>query len=270
MVAFIDINGACLAYAISDNDATKPLLITLHGGRGFGSHEGDHRAYLPLKDTHRILSFDYRGHGQSSRTRPYSFNQLVDDIEAMRMHFTGNFDHFVLCGGSFGGSESQNLTNPMLTRKDEVEAIQVLESRIHKAPSLSVNQLKNKIFGSFESDAEFQLVMHAAAPLYSETFDADAALAATLKTVYFAESHNELYSEEEKYFDYRESLQRITAKTLIIVGEQDWICPPSQSRLMAARIPNAQLHVFADANHSVHIEKNSEVIATIRKWIIDA
>jgi hypothetical protein len=36
MVAFIDINGACLAYAISDNDATKPLLITLHGGRGFG------------------------------------------------------------------------------------------------------------------------------------------------------------------------------------------------------------------------------------------
>jgi proline iminopeptidase len=36
MVAFVDINGARLAYAISDNDATKPLLITLHGGRGFG------------------------------------------------------------------------------------------------------------------------------------------------------------------------------------------------------------------------------------------
>ncbi|KAH7061677.1 Alpha/Beta hydrolase protein [Paraphoma chrysanthemicola] len=255
MVAFIDINGACLAYAISDNDATKPLLITLHGGRGFGSHEGDHRAYLPLKDSYKILSFDYRGHGQSSRTRPYTFNQLVDDIEAMRMHFTGDSDHFILCGGSFG---------------DEVEAIQVLESRIYKAPSLSINQLKDKIFGSFQSDTEFQLVMHAAAPLYSETFDADAALAATLKTVYFAESHNELYSEAEKYFDYRESLHLVIAKTLIIVGEQDWICPPSQSRLMAARIPNAQLHVVADANHSVHIEKNSEVIAKIRRWIIDA
>jgi proline iminopeptidase len=36
MVAFIDINGARLAYTVSDNDATKPLLITLHGGRGFG------------------------------------------------------------------------------------------------------------------------------------------------------------------------------------------------------------------------------------------
>jgi pimeloyl-ACP methyl ester carboxylesterase len=81
---------------------------------------------------------------------------------------------------------------------------------------------------------------------------------------------DELYSEAEKYFDYRESLHLVIAKTLIIVGEQDWICPPSQSRLMAARIPNAQLHVVADANHSVHIEKNSEVIAKIRRWIIDA
>jgi proline iminopeptidase len=72
--------------------------------------------------------------------------------------------------------------------------LQVLERRIHKAPGLSMNQLKNKIFGSFESDAEFQLVMHAAAPLYSESFDADVALAASLKTVYFAESHSMMFA----------------------------------------------------------------------------
>ena len=77
-----------------------------------------------------------------------------------------------------------------------MEAIQLLEQRIHKAPSLSIDQLKNKIFGSFQSDIEFQLVMHAAAPLYSESFDADTALAATLTTVYFAESHSELISRE--------------------------------------------------------------------------
>lgn len=70
--------------------------------------------------------------------------------------------------------------------------MQVLERQIHKAPNLSMNQLKNKIFGSFQSDAEFQLVMHAAAPLYSESFDADVALAANLKTVYFAESHSKI------------------------------------------------------------------------------
>jgi proline iminopeptidase len=77
-----------------------------------------------------------------------------------------------------------------------MEAMQVLERRIHKAPSLSINQLKNKIFGSFQSDSEFQLVMHAAAPLYSEAFDADAALAASLKTVYFAESHSKMCTSD--------------------------------------------------------------------------
>jgi proline iminopeptidase len=83
--------------------------------------------------------------------------------------------------------------NPLANRHAyEMEAIQVLERRMHKAPSLSSNQLKNMIFGSFQSDAEFQLVMHAAAPLYSESFDADAALAANLKTVYFAESHSKV------------------------------------------------------------------------------
>jgi proline iminopeptidase len=79
-----------------------------------------------------------------------------------------------------------------------------------------------------------------------------------------------LYSDEEKYFDYRESLHLVTARTLIIVGDQDWICPPSQSRLMAARIPNAHLEVIADANHSVHVEKNAEVISAIRSWIANA
>jgi proline iminopeptidase len=57
-----------------------------------------------------------------------------------------------------------------------------------------MNQLRKKIFGSFESDAEFQLVMHAAALLYSESFDADVALAASLKAVYFAESHSMMFA----------------------------------------------------------------------------
>jgi hypothetical protein len=33
MASFVNINGAVLAYEISSDE---PLLITLHGGRGFG------------------------------------------------------------------------------------------------------------------------------------------------------------------------------------------------------------------------------------------
>ncbi|KAL5438275.1 hypothetical protein PMIN07_001970 [Paraphaeosphaeria minitans] len=280
MIEYVQINGAKLAYMISSTDASKPLFITLHGGRGFGSHESDYRAYMPLANKYRILSFDYRGHGSSSRTKPYTFHQMVEDIESVRQHFTSDIDKFVLCGGSFGGYLAQQyaITYPhhishLILRgtapsyHHEEEAIKVLEKRLHKAPSLSLAQLKNKIFGRFESDEEFRLVMHAAAPLYSETFDADAALSNTLRTVYFAESHNDLYSEQEKYFDYRADLKKVVARTLIMVGDQDWICPPKQSEIIASHIPGSRLEIFRDANHSVHHEKNEEVIRLIREWV---
>lgn len=53
-----------------------------------------------------------------------------------------------------------------------------------------MKMLQDKIFGKFDSDIEFQLVMHAAAPLYSEDFNADAALERNLETVFFAKSHS--------------------------------------------------------------------------------
>lgn len=78
---------------------------------------------------------------------------------------------------------------------------------------------------------------------------------------------DDLYAEQEKYFDYRDQLHSITAKTLVIVGERDWICPPEQSKTIASKIPGADLRVIANANHGVHLEKNAEVIELIKEHI---
>lgn len=58
------------------------------------------------------------------------------------------------------------------------------------APSFSVEMLKNKVFGSFDSDLEFRLVHLAMMPLYSEKFDANAGLRSCLDNVYNAEAHS--------------------------------------------------------------------------------
>ncbi|KAL1909850.1 hypothetical protein Sste5344_004359 [Sporothrix stenoceras] len=220
---FVEINGARLAYRL-EGPKDAPLLITLHGGRGFGTHDSDWAAYRPLSDKYRVISFDYRGHGQSSRTAPYTFKQIVDDIEALRKYFTS--DKAVVLGGSFGGflALQYAITYPdsvchLILRgtapsyHQEEDAIEVLATRLHKAPSFSINMLKDKVFGAFASDLEFQLVHLAMLPLYSEVFDADAALQSCLRGVYNAKAHNDLYSPEEKYFDYRADLHKITAPT---------------------------------------------------------
>ncbi|CAG8286806.1 unnamed protein product [Penicillium salamii] len=284
MVEYISINGAQLAYRLI-GPANAPLIITLHGGRGFGDHKSDFKAYSPLSSSHRVLSFDFRGHGQSSRTEPFTFDQLIDDVEGIRQHFSGTEQPCIVCGGSFGGFLAQQyaITYPskvshLILRgtapshhrmcHDEDTAIHTLEQRASKAPGLSIKFLKDKIFGRFESDLEFRLIMYAAAPLYSEHFDAEVALKHNIDTAFYAKSHNDLYAEPEKFFDYRHQLHLITAKTLILVGEWDWICPPEQSKDIASRVPGAHLEVIRNANHGVHLEKNAEVIALIKQHLL--
>ncbi|WWC64380.1 uncharacterized protein I303_106990 [Kwoniella dejecticola CBS 10117] len=280
---FVKINGADLAYREA-GDPSNQLFITLHGGRGFGSHESDFEAYRPLSDRYHVVSFDFRGHGQSSFTPPYTFKQIVDDIEGLRIHFNNAYrktdTKAVICGGSFGGFLAQQyaITYPdglshLILRgtapsyEHEEEAFRVLGQRLSKAPLASINMLK-KVFGSFTDDDEMRLVMFAIGPLYSEAhYDADKGLEASRSRRLSAKVHNDLYSEEEKYFDYRPKMKEIKAKTLIVVGAEDWICPPSQSQLMHDGIPGSQLLVVPDANHSVHSERNTEVIAAIRDFL---
>lgn len=72
-----------------------------------GDHRSDFGAYKPLAaDGYRVLSFDFRGHGQSSATRPYTFEQIVDDVEGLRSHFAAA-SRVVIIGGSFGGFLAQ-------------------------------------------------------------------------------------------------------------------------------------------------------------------
>ncbi|ODN81059.1 hypothetical protein, variant [Cryptococcus amylolentus CBS 6039] len=278
-LSFIGINGARLAYRLK-GEPELPLLITLHGGRGFGSHDGDFAAFHPLSDTFRVLSFDFRGHGQSSPTSPYTFKQIVDDIEGLRKHFAGD-EKAVILGGSFGGFIAQQyaITNPdsvshLLLRgtapshHHEKEALENIRKRAAtKAPMASENYLK-KIFGTITDDNEFRIIMFAIGPLYLDgAYDADKALESARKTIYNAESHNSLYSEKEKYFDYREGLKTLAIPTLIFVGEHDWITPPSQSKLIHERVPNSRLVIFSNANHSVHHDKNAEVLKLIRDFV---
>jgi proline iminopeptidase len=130
----------------------------------------------------------------------------------------------------------------------------VLEERLSLAPCASREMLVDGVFGAFENDEEFRLVMFALGPLYSESYDPNSALKRNLETVFRARTHSEfrrhlsdfavnvkkdnLYSKSEKYFDYRDQLKHISAKTLVLVGEKDWICPPGECLI----IRNYNLH----------------------------
>ena len=73
---------------------------------------------------------------------------------------------------------------------EEEGAMRILEQRLDKVPSFTKEMLRDKVFGAFESDLEFRLVHLAMSPLYSESFDANAALKSVLGNYYNAEAHS--------------------------------------------------------------------------------
>jgi proline iminopeptidase len=250
----------------------------LHGGRGIGDHRGDFEAFRALSDRYRVIAYDQRGCGRSSLTPPYTFDQLADDLEAIRQTLCQG-RRMALIGGSFGGmialtyavKYGAGLTHLILrgtapSHHHEAEAIENFNARLHKATSASIGMVHKMFSDKVVDDTELRLIWLALQPLYFEQFDPDAALERTRTLYLHAESHNALFANKD--YDLRDRLHEIAVPTLVICGGADWICPPSQSRLIAESIPQAELLEIANANHAVHVEANQRVVGAIREFMV--
>jgi pimeloyl-ACP methyl ester carboxylesterase len=78
----------------------------------------------------------------------------------------------------------------------------------------------------------------------------------------FVRNHHDVI---DAYNDRMEpyALPDITAKTLIITGDSDWLIVPENSKLIAQRIPGAKLVILPKANHLFWIEKPNEAAQAI-------
>jgi proline iminopeptidase len=53
----------------------------------------------------------------------------------------------------------------------------------------------------------------------------------------------------------------------VVVGESDWVCPPSASRAIADGIPGAELVVLPAAGHFSFGEQPKAFAATVRRFV---
>ena len=82
-------------------DDNAPVLIAHHGAPGLGSRSEPRATFAPFADTFRVIVFDARGSGVSEGNGPFSHEQWVADVDALR-EWAG-VDRFVMAGGSYGG-----------------------------------------------------------------------------------------------------------------------------------------------------------------------
>jgi proline-specific peptidase len=82
-------------------------IVLINGGPG-GTHHGFHPYFSQIKDMARIIYYDQRGTGKSSKDetgKTYTVKQAVEDLESLRKEL--KIDRWVMLGWSYGGLLTQ-------------------------------------------------------------------------------------------------------------------------------------------------------------------
>ena len=111
--------------------------------------------------------------------------------------------------------------------------------------------------GKFRTDQELAELVFREMPFYFAHYGAvEAGYVDSIRSDAFNADALRLFNEEIfTRFDLRQQLPGITAKTLVIAGEDDFICGPMCAAEMSAAIPGARQVIIGDAGHMTFIEQ---------------
>jgi proline iminopeptidase len=62
-------------------------------------------------------------------------------------------------------------------------------------------------------------------------------------------------------------LGEISGPTLILVDQDDFICPPSPAKIMHEGIPHSELVLFEQSGHFPYIEEPDAFFNAVRGWL---
>ena len=254
-----------------------PPVIALHGAPGLGSHATPQRAFHPLTDTHALITYDARGSGHSQVIPPFTHEQWVADLDALREHF--GFERFILTGGSYGGFISleyvlrhpERVSHLVLrdtaARSYSEHAKANALARAKEFPAITEAVLERIFAGTVRNNDDYKRCFEAIAPLYEKHYDPEAVKKKIDNITFHFETKNYAFAHNLPNYDLRSQLAKVETPTLIIVGRHDWITPVEASEELASLMPNAELVVFEDSGHSPQLEENERFIATIRDFL---
>jgi pimeloyl-ACP methyl ester carboxylesterase len=234
--------------------------VLLHGGPGFYPM-GFKPDFGALTDVAQVVYYDHRGQGRSDRSTPDRWNhdQWADDLVAL-CDALGIVDPVVF-GMSFGAIVALHyaIRHPGHASRlilDSGAAVTDWEGRMATFERLGGPDAAAAAQAFFDhADADTLMgYMTTCMPLYARhpsPAAADMRARGTPHANFDVFQHWE--AGEQRSYDLRGSLDRITCPVLVLAGEDDPMCPASGSRAIAAEIgPElCTLQVIPDCGHGV-------------------
>lgn len=231
-------------------------LMLLHGvGASMQSWDG---IIERLRDRFTILSFDLRGHGQSTKIKN---RYEIDDFthEALALADAVGFENFHLAGFSLGGLIAQNL---VLTAPERVKKLFLLSTVAGRN-----NEEKSRVDKRLAALEAGERGSHFDASLsrwFSDRFRQENPHVIERLRLANAQNDPDCYVSAYRVLaqtDFGERLADIQCPTLIATGEFDIGSNIRMAKFMHRMIAGSQLSVLADMRHSVLTEAPEQIAA---------
>jgi proline iminopeptidase len=272
------INGAELEVEVLGEEGA-PVLIAHHGAPGLGARAEPKASFGALADIYRVLVFDARGSGESSDTPPYSHEQWIADIDALRAW--AGAEKIIMAGGSYGGflSLEYALRYPdrtaALVLRDTAAADRFKDQARRRALETDRTAIDMELFdrsfaGQVRDNDDFRACWQAILPLYDYDYDPAKVQQRADTTMYHYATHNHAFGVNLPGYDVTGKLSQIACPTLITVGRHDWITPVEASEQLAASIAGSELVIFEKSGHSPQIEERDAWLSTVRRFLAGA
>ncbi|MCB1828439.1 MAG: alpha/beta fold hydrolase [Coxiellaceae bacterium] len=271
---FADIRGTRLYFEVIGEG--QPLIL-LPGGPG-GDCNLYKKAHLPLAEHFQLILFDPRGCGQSAASEPekYHIDEYIEDVEALRQYL--GLESFNVLGKSYGGMAALGyvLRYPQVINKLIIVAsatgrdfLKLAQQNLHARGTDAQRYWGQKLLaGDLANQDELSQAMEVLGDLYSirekQLREDDAQHKWNAQIAFDPCVYG--FSTFLHDIDFTAQLKSIQQPTLVIGGDQDWVCDPSFSQTMAEKIPNASLCMLA-AGHAVDSDQTEKYLAAISDFL---
>lgn len=249
-----------------------PVLVCHPGGPGFSStYFGDLAA---LWEQFTLIMLNPRGTGASERPRDrtaYQIDDYVSDLEDLRNHL--GLERMLLLGHSHGGVVAMAYASAFPDRvrrlvlastlarfgpEQDKAMRQGMDKRVAQPWAAdAIAALEEEQAGQFATDDELSPIVFRELPLYFAHYGpSEAGYLDTLKSELVNADALKLFNEKIfTSFDLRGRMSAITAPTLVITGDEDFICGPVCAEEICNGVKGSRLAIVGDAGHLLFVEQ---------------
>lgn len=235
------------------------------------SESWDPQLLEELSRSYTVIVFDNRGTGRSDKPDlEYSIEMMTDDVAGLLEAI--NIQKAHVLGFSMGGMIAQELA---LRHPEKVSSLILCGTSCGGLNSVQMKQETRKVVSTIidpppemKMDEVMMLQMRILyTPRYIQENKEDIIKAWTSMKYPTPHYVYERQLQAVTNFDTYDRLPDIRVPTLVLTGEEDVMIPPENSRILADRIPDAQLRTFKDAAHMFLGEVREQAVSAILNFL---